>query len=99
MDRQYVGVDLHRRRSVIYTMDAEGEKLDCVRIANDPLTLLSMVSKAGPEAEVVIEVELPRFRGHLIVSFGSREGVLDGASVEVSSGVPARNRAPRSGVG
>jgi hypothetical protein len=26
-------------------------------------------------------LELPRFRGHPIVSFGSREGVLDGASV------------------
>jgi transposase len=55
MDRQYVGIDLHRRRSVIYTMDAEGNKLDCVRIANDPMTLLEVVSKAGPEAEVVIE--------------------------------------------
>jgi transposase len=55
MDRQYVGIDLHRRRSVIYRMDAEGEKLECVRIANDPLSLLEEVSKAGSEAEVVIE--------------------------------------------
>src|SRR5712691_13101098 len=36
-------------------MDADGEKLDCVRIANDPLTLLEAVSKAGSDAEVVIE--------------------------------------------
>jgi transposase len=55
MERQYVGIDLHRRRSVIYTMDGDGEKLDCVRIANDPLTLLEVVGKAGPDAEVVIE--------------------------------------------
>jgi transposase len=55
MDRQYVGIDLHRRRSVIYRMDAEGEKLECVRIDNDPVTLLEVVSKAGPDAEVVIE--------------------------------------------
>jgi hypothetical protein len=55
MERQYVGIDLHRRRSVIYTMDSDGEKLDCVRIANDPLTLLEVVGKAGPDAEVVIE--------------------------------------------
>jgi hypothetical protein len=44
MDRLYVGIDLHRRRSVIYAMDAEGNKLDCVRIANDPMTLLEVVS-------------------------------------------------------
>ena len=55
MDSRYVGIDLHRRRSVIYSMDADGEKLDCVRIANDPLTLLEAVSKAGSNAEVVIE--------------------------------------------
>jgi transposase len=55
MDRQYVGIDLHRRRSVIYRMNAEGKKLECVRIDNDPMTLLEVVSKAGPEAEVVIE--------------------------------------------
>jgi len=41
-------------------------------------------------------LELPCFDGHLIVSLGSRGGVLDGASVEVSSGVPARGRAPRA---
>jgi hypothetical protein len=34
-----VGIDLHRRRSVIYTMDADGERLQCVRIANDPWVL------------------------------------------------------------
>ncbi len=55
MERRYVGIDLHRRRSVIYTMDADGEKLDSVRIANDPMTLLEVVGKAGPDAEVVIE--------------------------------------------
>ena len=55
MDSRYVGIDLHRRRSVIYTMDGDGEKLDCVRIANDPMTLLEVVGKAGADAEVVIE--------------------------------------------
>jgi transposase len=55
VERRYVGIDLHRRRSVIYSMDADGEKLDCVRIANDPLTLLETVSKTGSDAEVVIE--------------------------------------------
>jgi transposase len=55
VESRYVGIDLHRRRSVIYTMDGDGEKLDCVRIANDPMTLLEVVGKAGADAEVVIE--------------------------------------------
>jgi hypothetical protein len=32
MERQYVGIDLHRRTSTIYRMNAEGEMLGCVRI-------------------------------------------------------------------
>ena len=55
MDRRYVGIDLHRRRSVIYAMDAEGEQLFCERIDNDSLRLLEVVSGAGDGAEVVIE--------------------------------------------
>jgi transposase len=55
MGGRYVGIDLHRRRSVIYSMDSDGERLECVRIANDPLALLETVSAAGPDAEVVIE--------------------------------------------
>jgi hypothetical protein len=55
VDREYVGIDLHRRRSVVYRMDAAGEKLDCVRIDNDPLRLAEEVGTAGLDAEVVIE--------------------------------------------
>ena len=55
MGGRYVGIDLHRRRSVIYTMNADGEKLDCVRIANDALGLLEQVSRAGADRQVVIE--------------------------------------------
>jgi transposase len=55
VDRRYVGIDLHRRRSVIYTMSADGDRVDCVRIANDAVTLLEEVTKAGSDAEVVIE--------------------------------------------
>jgi transposase len=55
MDRRYVGIDLHRRRSVIYAMNAEGDKLFCERIANEPLRMLEVVSAAGAGAEVVIE--------------------------------------------
>src|SRR5436853_1777891 len=55
MDRRYVGIDLHRRRSVIYAMAAQGDRLFCERITNDPLRLLEVVSAAGEGAEVVIE--------------------------------------------
>jgi transposase len=55
MERRYVGIDLHRRRSVIFTMNSGGEKLSCVRIANEPVRLLEEVSKAGDNAEVVVE--------------------------------------------
>jgi transposase len=53
--RQYVGIDLHRRRSVIVRRTAEGETLDTVRIGNDPLALAAEVAKAGPSPEVVLE--------------------------------------------
>jgi len=53
--RQYVGVDLHRRRSVIVRMTPEGEKLDVVRIDNDALALSLELAKAGPDPEVVLE--------------------------------------------
>ena len=55
MERQYVGIDLHRRRSVIVRRTAAGETLETVRIANDPLTLAEQLAKAGPEPEVVLE--------------------------------------------
>ncbi len=55
MERRYVGIDLHRRRSVIFTMDGEGNKLGCRRIANEPLALLRAVTEFGPEPEVIVE--------------------------------------------
>src|SRR5262249_1875688 len=55
MERRYVGIDLHRRRSVIFIMNDAGEKLSCVRIANEPVRLLEEVSKAGDNAEGVVE--------------------------------------------
>jgi transposase len=55
MDRQYVGIDFHRRRSVIVRKNAAGEKLSSLRVANDPLTIAAAVAEAGPSPEVVIE--------------------------------------------
>ena len=53
--REYVGVDLHRRRSVIVRMTPDGEQLGWVRIDNDPVALGLELAKAGPDPEVVLE--------------------------------------------
>ena len=55
MDRQYVGIDFHRRRSVIVRMAADGERLGVHRIVNDPCELAAVVSWCGDAPEVVIE--------------------------------------------
>jgi transposase len=54
--RQYVGVDLHRRRSVIVRMTPEGHRLgSAVRIDNDPFALAQLVASWGESPEVVLE--------------------------------------------
>ena len=55
---QYVGVDLHRRRSVIVRKDAAGELLETVQIDNDPLVLAEVIERAGEAPEVVLEATL-----------------------------------------
>ena len=52
---QVVGIDLHRRRSVIVRMTEAGERLETVRIDNDPLALGLEIAKAGEAPEVVLE--------------------------------------------
>jgi transposase len=54
--KRYVGIDLHRRRSVIVQMTPEGERLGAaVRIDNDPFTLAEQVASWGECPEVVLE--------------------------------------------
>jgi transposase len=54
--RQVVGIDLHRRRSVIVRMAADtGQRLETVRIDNDPAALAAQIAKAGEHPEVVLE--------------------------------------------
>jgi len=52
---QYVGIDLHRRRSVIVRRNGAGETLDTVRIDNDPVVLAAELAKAGEHPEVILE--------------------------------------------
>jgi Transposase len=53
--RQFVGIDLHRRRTVIVRQSETGEHLETRRIVNDPAALAREVGKAGVEPEVVLE--------------------------------------------
>ena len=55
MGEQYVGIDLHRRRSVIVRLTPTGELLEVVRVDNDPVALSLELAKAGPNPEVVLE--------------------------------------------
>ncbi|MGO9455841.1 MAG: IS110 family transposase [Acidimicrobiales bacterium] len=54
-EQQYVGIDLHRRRSVIVRRDGAGETLETVRIDNDPVALAAELAKAGEHPEVILE--------------------------------------------
>jgi hypothetical protein len=53
--KQYVGIDLHRRRTVIVRTTEAGEVLETVRIVNDVQRLASVMSRAGECPEVVLE--------------------------------------------
>lgn len=53
--RQYVAIDLHRRRSLIVRQNARGEQLSVVNIDNDPVALSLAMAEAGPNPEVAIE--------------------------------------------
>ncbi len=55
MERQYVGIDLHRRSSTIYRMSGDGEVLGCVKIPSQPMELAAAMAEAGDEPEVVLE--------------------------------------------
>ena len=55
MDRQYVGIDFHRRRSVVVRLSADGERLGVHRIVNEPFEFVKVLSLCGESPEVVIE--------------------------------------------
>jgi transposase len=53
---QYVGIDLHRRRTVLVRMNAEGQRLGpMVRFPSTPAALRQEMAVAGPAPKVVIE--------------------------------------------
>ena len=53
--RQVVGMDLHRRRSVLVRMTEDGQRLGTVRIVNTPQALRRELARAGKSPKVVLE--------------------------------------------
>ena len=55
VEPEYVGIDLHRRRSVIVRMSPDGERLSTEKIDNDARALAAAIAPAGPNPKVVVE--------------------------------------------
>jgi transposase len=53
--RQVVGMDLHRRRSVLVRMTEDGRRLGMARITNSPQDLRREIARAGKSPRVVLE--------------------------------------------
>ena len=53
--KQIVGINLHRRRSVLVRMTEAGERLETVRISNDPEYLRQVMARAGEAPDVALE--------------------------------------------
>ena len=53
--RQVVGMDLHRRRSVLVRMTEDGRRLGTARITNSPAELRREIARAGKSPKVVLE--------------------------------------------
>jgi hypothetical protein len=53
--RQIVGMDLHRRRSVLVRMTEDGRRLGTARITNSAAELRREIARAGKAPKVVLE--------------------------------------------
>jgi transposase len=96
MGEQYVGIDLHRRRSVIVRLTSEGEVLETVRVDNDPVALSLELAKAGPDPEVVLEATYGWYwAADLLQACGARVHLAHPLGVKMFGYQRARDRRPR----
>src|SRR5512133_3706943 len=96
MGEQYVGIDLHRRRSVIVRMTPDGEVLETVRVDNDPVALSLELAKAGPDPEVVLEATYGWYwAADLLQACGARVHLAHPQGVKMFGYQRARDRRPR----
>jgi transposase len=72
--RQVVGMDLHRRRSVLVRMTEDGRRLGTARITNSPAELRAQIARAGKNPKVVLEATYGWYWA---------AGVLEAAGAEV----------------
>jgi hypothetical protein len=77
--RQVIGMDLHRRRSVLVRMTMDGRKLGTVRIENPRAALRAVLARAGERPLVVLEAP---YGWHWAAD------VLEGAGAEVRLAYP-----------
>jgi hypothetical protein len=54
--RQVVGLDWHRRRSVLVRMTEDGRRLGTARITSSPAELRAQIARAGKNPRVVLEL-------------------------------------------
>lgn len=79
-----VGIDLHRKRSHIAVIDAEGTQLLSRRIVNDPATFLELLGELDGESKIAVEA-----------TYGWEwlADVLENAGYELHLAHPLRTRA------
>jgi hypothetical protein len=95
---RYVGVDLHRRRSVIVVLDGDGTELWTHRIDNSPLNLGLEIEKAGPEPEVVLEATWGWYRAaDLITNAGGRVHLAHPLGIAGPATLAGRGSRPSNG--
>jgi transposase len=82
--RQVVGMDLHRRRSVLVRMTEDGRRLGTARITNSPAELRKAIAAAGKNPRVVLEATYGWYWA---------AGVLQAAGAEVHLAHPLGVRA------
>src|SRR5919206_620836 len=81
--KQIVGIDLHRRRSVVVRMTEAGERLETVRISNDPEYLRQVMARAGEAPEVVLEATYGWYwAADTLAELGATVGHVPGRGVD-----------------
>ncbi|GAA4709149.1 hypothetical protein GCM10023215_58330 [Pseudonocardia yuanmonensis] len=81
--RQFVGMDLHRRRSVLVRMTEAGERLETVRISIDREYLQRVMARAGEAPEVVLEATYGWYWMGLALSAGRNKSNLGVGGISV----------------
>src|SRR4029077_13961894 len=74
--RQVVGMDLHRRRSVLVRMSMDGRKLETVRIENSPRELYGVLARCGQHPLVVPEATYGWYWAADVLAAAGAEGRL-----------------------